>query len=53
MKDLSKAELTLLNKVLGFIQDVNDKGDLPDHAAEVVDSDEFNELNEKIAELIA
>lgn len=51
--NLSKKELELLNKVLGYIQDANDSGSLPEYASDVIDSDKFQELNEKIAEALA
>lgn len=51
--NLSKAELTILNRVMGYIQDCQTDGALNETADELVLSDEFNELNTKIAELQA
>jgi len=51
--ELSKKELTLINKIMGFIQDYEASGDAPEHVTDVCESDEFNDLNEKLAEKLA
>jgi hypothetical protein len=48
--NLSKDELKILNKALGFLIDYESSGSAPDSVSELIESDEFNELNEKIAE---
>jgi hypothetical protein len=50
---LSKEELTILNKALGYLQDMCDDGLGKPHVDDLIESDKFLELNEKIAELMA
>jgi hypothetical protein len=51
--NLSKAELTILNKVMGVVQDQANAGNTPPWVDDVVESNEFLTLNEKVAEWMA
>lgn len=48
---LTHRELEILNSVMGHVQDLEDH--LPPAFADTLESDEFNELNERIAEALA
>lgn len=55
MSQFTKKELEIINRVFGYIQDVAGESEyqVPDHVAATVESDEFADLNEKIAEILA
>lgn len=54
MKQFTKRELEIINKAFGFMLDADATADpLSESASELLGSDEFNALNEKIAEAIA